>query len=73
MALLTDAVKLILHPSTVPEAIYEHRLAICHQCPSFQHENTRCKECNCYMHIKARFAIMICQQRKWVEYRPPKE
>jgi len=49
----------------VPNDVYEDRLAICKSCVYYFKPTGNCKDCGCFMKIKARLAPMECGQRKW--------
>ena len=49
----------------VPNDVYEDRLAICQSCVYYFKPTGNCKDCGCFMKIKARLAPMECGQRKW--------
>ncbi len=49
----------------VPNKVYEDRLAICKTCIYYFKPTGTCKDCGCFMKIKARLAPMECSQKKW--------
>ena len=49
----------------VPDEIYEDRIAICKSCVYYFKPTGTCKDCGCFMKIKARLAPMECGQKKW--------
>ena len=49
----------------VPNKVYEDRLAICKDCIYYFKPTGTCKDCGCFMKIKARLAPMECSQKKW--------
>ena len=49
----------------VPQNIYEDRIAICKGCIYYFKPTGTCKDCGCFMKIKARLAPMECSQKKW--------
>jgi len=49
----------------VPDNIYEDRIAICKSCIYYFKPTGTCKDCGCFMKIKARLAPMACSQNKW--------
>ena len=49
----------------VPNKVYEDRLAICKHCIYYFKPTGTCKDCGCFMKIKARLAPMECSQKKW--------
>ena len=49
----------------VPNKVYEDRIAICKSCVYYFKPTGTCKDCGCFMKIKARLAPMECSQKKW--------
>lgn len=49
----------------VPNNVYEDRLEICRSCIYYFKPTGTCKDCGCFMKIKARLAPMGCGQKKW--------
>ena len=49
----------------VPNEVYEDRIAICRECIFYFKPTGTCKDCGCFMKIKARLAPMGCSQGKW--------
>ena len=49
----------------VPQKVYEDRIAICKGCIYYFKPTGTCKDCGCFMKIKARLAPMECSQKKW--------
>jgi len=49
----------------VPNEVYEDRIAICKSCVYYFKPTGTCKDCGCFMKIKARLAPMECSQKKW--------
>lgn len=49
----------------VPNEVYEDRIAICKSCIYYFKPTGTCKDCGCFMKIKARLAPMECSQKKW--------
>mgnify|MGYP003138359462 FL=1 len=49
----------------VPNNVYEDRIAICRSCVYYFKPTGTCKDCGCFMKIKARLAPMECSQKKW--------
>jgi hypothetical protein len=45
------------------EIIKNERLSICYNCDKF--ENSKCKECGCYLEIKASWDSEKCPLNKW--------
>jgi hypothetical protein len=50
---------------TVDQAEQGRRLAICHECEFFDHEQVRCRKCGCFANLKARLATEHCPIDKW--------
>jgi len=44
---------------------YEKRLEVCGGCESFEHSSSRCRECGCFMEIKAKMESAKCPLGKW--------
>ena len=49
----------------VPDNIYQDRISICRNCIFYFKPTGTCKDCGCFMKIKARIAPMECGQKKW--------
>ena len=49
----------------VPNEVYEDRITICKSCVFYFKPTGTCKDCGCFMKIKARLAPMECSQKKW--------
>lgn len=49
----------------VTNEVYEDRIAICKGCVYYFKPTGTCKDCGCFMKIKARLAPMECSQKKW--------
>jgi len=49
----------------VPNEVYEDRITICKSCIYYFKPTGTCKDCGCFMKIKARLAPMGCSQKKW--------
>ena len=49
----------------VPDEVYKDRIAICKECIYYFKPTGTCKDCGCFMKIKARLAPMECGQKKW--------
>jgi hypothetical protein len=47
------------------DTLYKERISICEKCPLFDTQHRRCKECGCFMDIKARWLEQKCPQDKW--------
>jgi len=43
----------------------EKRLAVCKQCERYNEKNHTCRECGCYLKIKAYVPIFKCPLHKW--------
>jgi hypothetical protein len=41
------------------------RLAICRECPRLFKPTMTCKECGCFMQVKARIPAQSCPLGKW--------
>ena len=49
----------------VPDNVYQDRIAICRDCVFYFKPTGTCKDCGCFIKIKARLAPMECSQKKW--------
>ena len=49
----------------VSNQIYKDRISICKSCIYYFKPTGTCKDCGCFMKIKARLAPMGCSQNKW--------
>lgn len=49
----------------VSNKIYQDRISICKDCVFYFKPTGTCKDCGCFMKIKARLAPMECSQKKW--------
>jgi len=49
----------------VPDEVYKDRITICKSCVYYFKPTGTCKDCGCFMKIKARLAPMECSQKKW--------
>ena len=49
----------------VPNGIYKDRIEICKSCVYYFKPTGTCKDCGCFMKLKARLAPMGCSQGKW--------
>jgi|TARA_R110002020_G_scaffold101523_9_gene239085 hypothetical protein len=49
----------------VPNEIYKDRITICKSCVYYFKPTGTCKDCGCFMKVKARLAPMSCSQKKW--------
>lgn len=47
------------------EKYYETRLKICKRCPRLFRPTMQCKECGCFMRVKARLKSASCPIGKW--------
>jgi hypothetical protein len=45
--------------------VFDNRLNICNSCDRFNIKNITCKECGCFLMIKARWASEKCPLDKW--------
>lgn len=50
---------------TVDKSIYNDRLNICQNCEFFDSTAFRCKQCGCFLNIKANWASESCPLEKW--------
>lgn len=41
------------------------REELCNECPSFNKESKRCRECGCFMEVKWRFTKAECPMNIW--------
>ena len=57
--------KLIMNKFFVPDNVYEDRIEICKSCVYYFKPTGTCKDCGCFMKIKARLTPMECSQKKW--------
>jgi len=57
----------VLNPKTeyVSEELSTSRFAICEQCPSLIKLTNQCRECGCFMKIKAKLKEAVCPLGKW--------
>jgi len=49
----------------VSDEVYKDRITICKSCVYYFKPTGTCKDCGCFMKIKARLAPMECSQKKW--------
>ena len=49
----------------VHDNVYKDRITICKSCVYYFKPTGSCKDCGCFMKIKARLAPMACSQKKW--------
>jgi len=52
---------------TVNEDKFNRRIDICRACPAFDAGQGRCKECGCFMKVKAKMETAKCPLNKWEE------
>lgn len=48
--------------------ISKERLAICQTCEKFNHVNSQCAECGCFMDYKTLLPYVSCPLDKWKEF-----
>lgn len=53
--------------------IADERMAICKQCDKFNHENSRCNECGCFMEYKTLLPYVSCPLGKWEKFEDEKD
>ena len=51
----------------IPKQNYKNRLNICFDCPSYNPTLKQCKECGCFLILKAAFKSTKCPLGKWNE------
>lgn len=51
----------------LPKTDYKARLNICFDCPSYNPAFKQCKECGCFLILKAAFQSTKCPLGKWNE------
>lgn len=51
--------------ATVDEEVKQRRLSICSLCSRFDAKRSRCRECGCFMEIKAGLASAACILGRW--------
>ncbi len=44
---------------------YRQRMQICTRCPKYEPTLARCRECGCFLKLKARIKSMECPLGKW--------
>ena len=44
---------------------YKERIAKCVDCPSYLPKTNRCKDCGCFLLLKAVLVPSTCPQNKW--------
>ena len=52
---------------TLNEDEFHRRIDICRACPAFDADQGRCKECGCFMKVKAKMETAKCPLNKWEE------
>jgi hypothetical protein len=50
--------------------VYRDRMNICEECDKYFRLTKQCKECGCFMFLKARIASMSCPINKWEAVEP---
>jgi hypothetical protein len=53
---------------SVPEKVFLARLAVCETCDRREPSNETCKECGCYLRVKAWWATQDCPLGRWPKY-----
>lgn len=49
----------------ITKLTYQQRFDICKKCPRFFAPTGQCKECGCFMRVKARIKSQNCPIGKW--------
>tara|TARA_S200000501_G_scaffold370569_1_gene411988 strand:- start:5314 stop:5487 length:174 start_codon:yes stop_codon:yes gene_type:complete len=49
----------------VSKDLYKKRIYICKECPSYNSKLNNCKECGCFLLVKAALTITDCPLGKW--------
>jgi len=49
----------------VSNAEHDRRISICRVCPEYLPQTTQCRECTCYVNLKAMLAHEQCPLRRW--------
>ena len=49
----------------VSKDLYKQRIKICQSCPHYQKKFNRCKECGCFLLIKAIITATKSPLKKW--------
>ena len=52
-------------PGWLDEEDFKERIKVCEECALYNEHSRRCKECGCYMLVKARLAGSHCPLDKW--------
>lgn len=47
--------------------LFQERMNICIACDRYDQGPNRCKECGCYLDVKARLILDSCPLKKWTE------
>jgi hypothetical protein len=57
----------IFNPATeyVVDEVFNERYSICKACPKFIKTTSQCKECGCFMAVKAKIENAACPIQKW--------
>lgn len=50
----------------VSDDVYKKRLEICKNCDKFDKSQDRCRECGCFVSVKAKFVLDSCPLNKWI-------
>lgn len=50
---------------SISDEIYNQRIEVCKTCPKYDKEQHRCKECGCFLEVKAKFIFEECPLQKW--------
>ena len=56
---------IVKDPSWVDKEKFRSRMKLCEGCDLYNHHTKRCKECGCYMLMKAKFNATSCPIGKW--------
>lgn len=51
----------------VDDELFQERINICNSCEKYDAGPNRCKECGCYLDVKARLILDSCPLGKWTE------
>jgi len=49
----------------VSDEVYKHRITTCKNCDKYDELENRCKECGCYVPVKAKIILDSCPLEKW--------
>jgi hypothetical protein len=57
----------LLNPKTnyVNEELFNERFNICKSCPELIELTKQCKQCGCFMSVKAKLELAQCPLNKW--------